>query len=234
MAKGQLGGHLFVRDVEANTAELDIKLDIESPPATFLNLPFREAIVFAEARGLVDDEGVSDLLGRYRTRGIEASELAVRTVQQRTAKQITRFVSNGGTLRGFVAAVEADGKQLGIGPRDHAYIENVFRTSVQTAYGAGRLEGLRDEVVVDALPARIYRTVGDDRVRDDHAALEGMTWDARETDEWSNVAPPNGYQCRCSMVSGTADEIGAPPQIPSDITIDFFGPPTLAVDEPLL
>ncbi len=236
MAQTDLGGQMFVRDVEASPAI--VKLDELTPTPTFLNLPFNEAIEFAKARGLLDDEGLADLLRTYRARGEEVSESLLRALQDRTAGLITRFVERGGTLDGFVDSLEAAGDELGIGPRDHAYLENVFRTGVQSSYGAGRYRGMSDDVVIDALPIRIYRTVGDDRVRPEHAAIEGFKWDAREDDGWSNYAPPNGYQCRCSMVTGFADEATRAElerDIPDEAHIDedFFGPPTRAVDEPL-
>lgn len=194
LAKGDLGGQMFVRDVEATPQIL--KLDaLDNPTPTFLNLPFTEAIEFARARGLLNDESLVDILRAYRERGEEISELVLRRVQLHTADAITRWTANGGTFEGFVADVESAGASFGIGPRDHAYLENVFRTGVQSAYGAGRFRGLADPAVIDALPIRIYRTVGDDRVRPEHAALEGFVWDARASDEWANYAPPNGYQC---------------------------------------
>ena len=44
-----------------------------------------------------------------------------------------------------------------------------------------------------------YRTVGDDRVRPEHAALNGVT--LPPSDEfWESYYPPNGWRCRCTVV----------------------------------
>ena len=44
-----------------------------------------------------------------------------------------------------------------------------------------------------------YRTAGDDRVRPEHAALNGVT--LPPTDEfWESYYPPNGWRCRCTVV----------------------------------
>ena len=44
-----------------------------------------------------------------------------------------------------------------------------------------------------------YRTVGDDRVRQEHAALEGTTLPV-EHPFWDSHYPPNGWNCRCNVV----------------------------------
>lgn len=51
----------------------------------------------------------------------------------------------------------------------------------------------------DVLPMLRYQTAGDDRVRDEHAELDGIT---RKVDDpfWDNYMPPNGFYCRCIVV----------------------------------
>lgn len=44
-----------------------------------------------------------------------------------------------------------------------------------------------------------YRTAGDDRVRAEHAALEGVTLPIDDP-FWEEYYPPNGWNCRCSVV----------------------------------
>lgn len=44
-----------------------------------------------------------------------------------------------------------------------------------------------------------YRTAGDDKVRDDHQALEGTTLPASDP-FWDQYYPPNGWNCRCVAV----------------------------------
>ena len=50
----------------------------------------------------------------------------------------------------------------------------------------------------DIMPYLRYSTVGDRRVRDSHAALDGIT---RKIDDefWATYYPPNGWNCRCSV-----------------------------------
>lgn len=44
-----------------------------------------------------------------------------------------------------------------------------------------------------------YRTAGDDRVREDHAAMNGITLPSDDP-FWREYYPPNGWRCRCTAV----------------------------------
>lgn len=44
-----------------------------------------------------------------------------------------------------------------------------------------------------------YRTAGDDRVREEHAALDGITLPPSDP-FWNSYLPPNGWNCRCTTV----------------------------------
>lgn len=46
-----------------------------------------------------------------------------------------------------------------------------------------------------------YSTVGDDRVRPAHAALDGVTLPV-ESPVWNRIYPPNDWGCRCTVVPG--------------------------------
>lgn len=43
-----------------------------------------------------------------------------------------------------------------------------------------------------------YRTTGDDRVREEHAALDGVTLPSSDP-FWNSYLPPNGWNCRCDV-----------------------------------
>lgn len=50
-----------------------------------------------------------------------------------------------------------------------------------------------------------YRTAGDGRVREDHAALDGVTLPGSNV-FWSSYFPPNGWGCRCNVVQVLRDD----------------------------
>lgn len=72
------------------------------------------------------------------------------------------------------------------------------------SYAQNGANYLRQREIQDEYPYWRYETVGDDRVRASHAALDGMVF--RFGDEASDrVYPPNGYGCRCEAIP-TSDE----------------------------
>lgn len=50
-----------------------------------------------------------------------------------------------------------------------------------------------------------YRTAGDDRVREAHAALDGVTLPPSDK-FWDSYLPPNGWNCRCQTVQVLRDD----------------------------
>ncbi|HAZ00704.1 MAG TPA: hypothetical protein DCY97_00795 [Marinilabiliales bacterium] len=51
-----------------------------------------------------------------------------------------------------------------------------------------------------------YRTVGDDKVRPEHAKLHGVILPANDP-RWKKIWPPNGWKCRCYVVARMAHEV---------------------------
>lgn len=51
-----------------------------------------------------------------------------------------------------------------------------------------------------------YLTVGDDKVREEHAALHGVILHHSDP-RWKKIWPPNGWKCRCYVVAVMAHEV---------------------------
>lgn len=79
---------------------------------------------------------------------------------------------------------------------NEAYLQTEYNTAVAEIQMAGKwLDfGLMGD------PWLEYRTMGDDRVRPEHALLEGLT--LRMSDPaWDSIYPPNDWNCRCTVVA---------------------------------
>ena len=233
-AMADMAGQLFVRSIEV--PESTRKLDAARPP-TFLDMPFREAVEFFRARYPDDSDALDGILDAYRRRSAEGAEILVRRLNERAQEALRRAIEDGVAMRDFAATLADGTAELGIEPATPSYVETVFRTQVATAYGAGRVRQIMHPAVVEARPIVEYLTVRDNRVRPNHAALHGLQFTTTDP-EWLRIAPPNGFSCRCGMVTRDREDIDpermrstVPPEGEPDEGFD--GPPTDLVDEPI-
>ncbi len=77
------------------------------------------------------------------------------------------------------------------------HAETVFRTNIQTAYQVGRYRQMSEEI--DVFPYWMYDAVNDSRTRPSHALMDGKVYPATHP-FWKRWYPPNGYNCRCSVI----------------------------------
>ena len=77
------------------------------------------------------------------------------------------------------------------------YLQTEFRTAKRAAFHAGKWREIEQQVAV--FPFLEYKTVGDGRVREEHADLEG-TIAKVNSPFWDMYFPPNGWNCRCTII----------------------------------
>jgi SPP1 gp7 family putative phage head morphogenesis protein len=81
------------------------------------------------------------------------------------------------------------------------YNTNWLRTEYETAHAVGRNASawIHNEANKDLYPYLRYETVGDERVRAAHAALNGRKFKIGD-EALTRIYPPNGFGCRCEMI----------------------------------
>jgi len=84
-------------------------------------------------------------------------------------------------------------------PKAAHVAEAIFRTQSSLAYSSGQWAQLQDEAIQEILWGYKYVTVGDNRVRDEHEAWEGVTL-PKSDPWWDTHWPPNGWNCRCDVI----------------------------------
>lgn len=87
-------------------------------------------------------------------------------------------------------------------------LRTIFRVNLQTAYAAGHWQQIQ-ETKADA-PFLMYDAVDDSATREEHAQWDGTVLPVDDP-WWSTHMPPNGWNCRCSVVQvsrGQAEELG--------------------------
>jgi SPP1 gp7 family putative phage head morphogenesis protein len=196
LMKGDMGGQLFVRTVEVpeslpRKASLAVaRID----PDAFFNLPFEEAIASFRERRLISPAEYRRLSDAAKARAFSVSRMTSDELVRRVQEILQRELESGASLQSFVDQVRDGEVDLGITATSPSYLENIFRTNTQSAYGAGRLRQMTDPVVVAARPYVEYRTARDNRVRPSHAALNRVVF--RQDDPgWTRYNPPLGFQC---------------------------------------
>lgn len=210
-----LAGQLFVRTIEV--PESMRRLDSGSTPA-FLRMPFADAIDYFLSKQILTPEEFYALSDEHRTRAFTASGMATDTLRQTAYDKLRAALEDGSTFQQFAAEMVDAGANA-----DVPYLETVFRTNVMAGYGAGRYRQVTDPAVVAARPFVEYRTTQDSRVRPSHAALDGLRF-ATDDPSWRNIAPPNGFNCRCTIVTLAPEDMGSSRPIRGSQIPDGAGP----------
>ena len=129
-------------------------------------------------------------------------------VVQAVQDELGRVMAGGGTVADFQEGVKALFETHGIAPTSDWHLETVYRTNASSAYGAAHWRELHEPGVAEMFPYYRYLTVGDARVREEHAMMHGLVFRADDP-IWQTWWPPNGYNCRCWVEELTAEEAEA-------------------------
>lgn len=206
---GEMGGQLFVRDIEVPEAGTRTAALAAVTGEAFFALPFEEAIQAFLARRLISPEEYRQMSARARAMAFSVSRMTSTELVKRVQSVLGRTLEDGGTYREFVASVRTGEVDLGITSTNPGYLANIFRTNTASSYGAGRLRQLTDPVVVAARPFLEFRTARDSRVStgpEGHAQLEGVVFEQSDPG-WREFSPPLRWQCRCGIVARRSEDV---------------------------
>jgi SPP1 gp7 family putative phage head morphogenesis protein len=116
--------------------------------------------------------------------------------QYQQVRTMSQFISQNGVKSTYQEFKTLAGKVFA------EYNDNYLRTEYVTAIGQAQMgkEWVEAEQKKDIIPYLQYRTQRDSRVRDEHAALDGITLPV-DHPFWKTYMPKNGWRCRCFTVS---------------------------------
>lgn len=162
------------------------------------------------ADGEVTTEGppFTGATAMWRALGFGISGVAQADFLSAVRGHVERALTDGTALRDFQRTVQdlaASHEVYGLTP---ARLETIYRTNTQRAYQAARYRELSDPGVQALLPYWRYVAVMDNRVRPEHAAMHDKIYRADDP-IWREWYPPNGFNCRCTVVPLTEDELRA-------------------------
>lgn len=107
---------------------------------------------------------------------------------------LAQNIQRGGTFEEWQKNYTAQGL-----PRH--YLETVYRTACLRAYNAGKWVQFRAQK--ENRPILRYSAINDSRTRPHHQALHGFMAPVDNV-AWKTLAPPNGFNCRCTLMSLSA------------------------------
>lgn len=194
-------------------------------PKTASLLGLNNAIQFLQERSGLDAGQVRLLRERYSPVAVNSLNGITDQLRSRIDEAIANTVEAGGSVGDGMKALREAFDAAGISPDPaKAYrLESMYRTQSQIAYNAGRWQALQTPAIQEVLWGYEYNTVGDDRVRPSHAAMDGKKY-PKDSPVWDTWTPPAGFGCRCTLLEIFVDEEvrqSAPPQDQPDPGFDF-------------
>lgn len=169
----------------------------ELSPFEIANLEAAEKWV---EQGLITREVYDTLVARAKAEAFTVADLTLLSELSDVHGAILEAIEFGVTLDDFKASIDDLIIKYGW---DHNRVNTIFRTNMQKAYHIGRYEQMMS--VVNERPYWEYSAVMDRRTRPNHAANDGKIYPANSP-FWDSWYPPNGFQCRCGVISHTEKE----------------------------
>lgn len=194
---------------------------LDAPVAAAWNLTPDQAIDFLKSKGLTASFDYRDLIGAEHARAFTIAKMMDTDLLADVKASLDDAFAKGIPFKqwseNIVPALQAKGwwgKQMVTDPLTGETIsaglgsphrlQTIYRTNMQSAYAAGAWDGI--EANKDTAPYLLYDAVDDYRTRTEHAAWDGTVL---EVDDpwWLTHYPPNGWNCRCSVIQVDEEEL---------------------------
>jgi SPP1 gp7 family putative phage head morphogenesis protein len=178
-----------------------VKETMPTPPAELKlsHEPFEAATQVLRRQLTLTSTVLDQIVATYRTESIAILERTGTLAAVQLQETMLAIQQEGLHVAAGKARLRDTFKAIGLTPSSSYALENQFRTQIQMAYGAGRWNVNRDPDVDGILWGYEYVTVGDTRVRPEHAGMDGVTLHKNDP-FWATNFPPNGWSCRCQAI----------------------------------
>jgi SPP1 gp7 family putative phage head morphogenesis protein len=169
----------------------------------FTLLPFEEAIAFFRNKVPMKPDQYRRLVDAAKQKAFTVTGTARMDVIGGMYSALEKAVVEGTTFSEFKKAAKSIMEKSGWEGMAPWRLDTVFRTNIQQAYQAGHYEQQKE--LAKERPYWQYVAVMDGRVRPSHAAMHGKTL-AADDPFWQTSYPPNGFNCRCTVLSLSQSE----------------------------
>lgn len=195
----------------------------DAPAGVSFNLTPAEAVAYFKAKGLRVTFDYRDLMAEEHMAAFTVAKMLDQDMLADVHASLTAAMESGQSFQQWADELKPylQGKgwwgrqaitdpvtgqtivaQLGSAGR----LKTVFRTNMQSAYSVGAWQQIQDQK--NSAPYLLYDAIDDHRTRPEHAAQDDKVY--RVDDPfWQVWYPPNGYNCRCSVIQLDAEEVAA-------------------------
>jgi SPP1 gp7 family putative phage head morphogenesis protein len=174
-------------------------------PLGFEAVDFDDAVEWFRKRTPITAEAYAELEAQAKRRAFTVAGVAELDTVADVWRGIDKAVASGTTFEDFKADVGAK-LEKAWGGDDPWRLETIFRTNVQSAYGAGRWKAVTDPDVLESRPFLRFDAILDGRETPICRECDGTILPASHA-WWNDHVVPLHFNCRSAILSLTADEI---------------------------
>lgn len=178
------------------------------------NLAPKKALEFFRKKGYAVSFAWQDTFNEEHNHAFTVAKMADIDLLTDMRKAVDKAISEGLTLEQFKKLIEPTLQEAGWWGRKEVVdpttgettvaelgsprrLRTIYRTNLKTAYAAGQWAQI-EETKAEA-PFLLYDAVDDDRTRPEHAEWDDTILPIDDA-WWSFHTPPNGWECRCSVI----------------------------------
>lgn len=169
---------------------------------------FREAAEFLKTKEPLPPELYEALDDACKARAFSVAGYASIELLRKFLEVLEEAVEKGTTKEAFLEEMNRFLEEQGYKGLNPWRADVIFRTNLQTAYNAGHYKAMTDDTAKKLRPYWQYKTAVDGHVRESHAVMEGRVYPADDP-IWDVWYPPNGFRCRCLVVSLSRAQVEA-------------------------
>ncbi len=193
---------------------------LDVPTASSWDMPPQRALDFFQGKGLRTTFNWQEMLGEEHARAFTVAKMMdadlLATVQESLQDALAAGVPFQAWADQLVPMLQAKGwwgKKDVVAPNGQvttaqlgspARLQTIYRANMQSAYAAGQWDEIADQA--DLAPYLMYDAVDDFRTRPEHRAWDGVVLPVSDP-WWKTHYPPNGWNCRCSVIQLSADDL---------------------------
>lgn len=162
--------------------------------------PFEEAIEYFKDKVVLPPGQFYRIANEYKALAFTVAGYSKVELLKMFYDELIKAMENGTTMQEFKSNINDFLNNKGYVGLTNFQADNIFRTNIQTAYNAGHYKQMTDPTVMQLRPYWQYVAIDDRRTRLSHRGMNGKVFRA-DNPIWDKWFPPNGYRCRCTVIT---------------------------------